>query len=108
MKKPTISKLLTDAAKRLRSEFEYIRNSNPSSGEKGAETEIILREFLNAHMPKRFHAGSGFIIDNENKISRQTDVIIYDSLSSPLLRADEKTQIITAVRLTFLKSKLTI
>lgn len=47
-------------------------------------------------MPKRFKAGSGYIIDNENNISKQTDVIIYDSLSSPLLRANENTQIIPA------------
>lgn len=94
MEKPTISKLLSDAAQLLRNEFEFIRESNPHSAEKGSEVEGILRTFLNQHMPKRFRAGSGFIIDNANGLSRQTDVIIYDALSSPLYRASEKTQIV--------------
>jgi len=96
MEKPTISSLLSDAAKLLRSEFEFIRSSNPHAAEKGSEVEGILRTFLNQHMPQRYHAGSGFIIDNTNNISRQTDVIIYDALSSPLYRASERAQIVPA------------
>lgn len=96
MEKPTISNLLSDAAKLLRSEFEFIRSSNPHSAEKGSEVEVILRTFLNQHMPQRYHAGSGFMIDNTNNISRQTDVIIYDALSSPMYRASERAQIMPA------------
>lgn len=96
MEKQTISGLLSDAAQFLRNEFEYIRKSNPHSAEKGSEVESILRNFLNQHMPQRYRAGSGFIIDNTNEISRQTDVIIYDALSSPLFRASETTQIVPA------------
>jgi hypothetical protein len=96
MEKPSISRLLSDAAQLLRSEFEFIRKSNLHSAEKGSEVEDILRAFLNQHMPQRYRAGSGFIIDNTNEISRQTDVIIYDALSSPLYRASEKTQIVPA------------
>jgi hypothetical protein len=96
MEKTTISKLLRETAKHLRSEFEYIRVSNPHAAEKGAEVENVLRTFLNQHMPQRFHAGSGIVIDNKNEISRQTDVIIYDALSSLFYRASEKTQIVPA------------
>ena len=94
MGKPTISSLISDAAKLLRDEFAYIRKSLPHSGEKGEEVEKILKEFLNSHLPQRFRASSGILIDNENNISRQTDVIIYDALSSPIYRHSEKTQII--------------
>lgn len=94
MGKQTISKLLSEAAKLLRHEFEFIRTSSPHPGEKGEEAEIILKNFLNLHLPQRFRASSGILIDNENNISRQTDVIIYDVLSSPIYRHSEKTQII--------------
>ena len=94
MEKLTISKLFAEAAKLLRGEFEHIRSTNPHSVEKGEEIEIILKQFLNQHLPQRFRAGSGIIIDNENKISKQTDVIIYDALSSPVYRFAEKTLII--------------
>lgn len=96
MEKPTIASLLSDAAQLLRNEFEFIRKSNPHSAEKGSEVEDILRTFLNQHMPQRYRAGSGFVIDNTNEISKQTDVIVYDALSSPLYRASETTQIVPA------------
>jgi len=51
MQKPTISTLFNDAAQKLRSDFEYIRSSNPHAGEKGAEVEEILKTFLNQHLP---------------------------------------------------------
>lgn len=86
MSKITISGLLSDAAKLLRADFEFIRKSNPHPGDKGKEVENILKEFLNTHLPQRFRSCSGIIIDNENKISRQIDVIIYDALSSPVYR----------------------
>ncbi len=90
----TIPGLLSDAAKLLHDEFEFIRKSNPHSGDKGEEVENILKEFLNTHLPQRFRSCSGIIIDNENNISRQIDVIIYDALSSPVYRYSTKTQII--------------
>ena len=40
MEKTTISKLFKEAAKLLRSEFEYIRDSNPHAAEKGADLLI--------------------------------------------------------------------
>jgi hypothetical protein len=92
----TISGLLTEAAKKLRSDFEFIRTTNPHSGDKGQEAEEILRQFLNHHLPQRFRAAEGIIIDDANQISKQTDVIVYDALTSPVYRYSEKTLILPA------------
>lgn len=81
-----IQELISQAGGHLRDEFERIKNAVPHYGERGAETEKILQDFLNNHLPKRFAAGSGFIIDQQNNISPQTDVIIYDALNSPIYR----------------------
>jgi hypothetical protein len=62
----------------------------------GGETEAKVRDFLNNHMPKRFHATSGFVIDIDNQMSNHQDVIIYDALSSPVYRYEEYNQIVSS------------
>ncbi len=85
----TVAQLFNEAAKKLRAEFEFIR-TNPHSGEKGAEAENVVRDFLNHHLPQRFRATSGIIIDTANSLSPQTDVIVYDALVSPVYRYSEE------------------
>jgi hypothetical protein len=94
--KSTIAGLISQAAKKLRDDFEYIRKTISHSGEKGGETEDKVREFLNGHMPKRFHATKGFVIDVDNQMSDHQDVIIYDEQSSPVYKYDGANQIVSA------------
>ncbi len=94
--KSTIAGLISKAAKKLRDDFEYIRETISHSGEKGGETENKVREFLNGHMPKRFHATKGFVIDADNQMSDHQDVIIYDEQSSPVYKYDGANQIVSA------------
>lgn len=94
--KSTIAGLISKAAKKLRDDFEYIRDAIPHSGEKGGETEDKVREFLNGHIPKRFHATKGFVIDADNQMSDHQDVIIYDEQSSPVYKYDGANQIVSA------------
>lgn len=90
----TIEGLFKEIGKQLRNEFESIKSNNPHYGERGAETEVILTDFLNNHLPKRFSATSGLIVDNFNNISKQTDIIVYDSLNSPVYRKGPRVSII--------------
>lgn len=94
--KSTIAGLISQAAKKLRDDFEYIRETISHSGEKGGETEDKVREFLNGHIPKRFHATKGFVIDVDNQMSDHQDVIIYDQQSSPVYKYDGANQIVSA------------
>lgn len=89
-----IQELISQTGKHLRNEFENIKNSNPHFAERGAEAEIILQDFLNSHLPQRFAAASGIIIDHQNSISSQTDVIIYDAINSPIYRKGERVLIL--------------
>ena len=89
-----IQELISQAGKHLRTEFENIKISNPHYAERGAEAEIVLADFLNIHLPKRFAAGSGIVIDHLNNISSQTDVIIYDALNSPIYRKGQRVLIL--------------
>jgi hypothetical protein len=94
--KKTIAGLISQAAKKLHDDFNEIRSTIPHSGEKGGETEDKVRMFLNGHIPKRFHATKGFVIDADNQMSNHQDVIIYDEHSSPIYRYDGANQIVSA------------
>jgi uncharacterized protein DUF6602 len=93
MKKPTRAEVFAQASKRIRQEFQELQVV-PHSGVKGGEAENILKQFLNQHLPKRFAAGSGFIIDHNDNLTGHNDVIVYDALNCPLYRAAESAAII--------------
>lgn len=65
----------------------YITKHNPTIG---VLTEEILRDFLNNHLPNLVSVEQGFIINKSGKLSKQCDVLIYDSQSySPLYRIND-------------------
>ncbi len=83
------TELFQKAADKLHADFEESRVV-PHAGVKGGEAEKLVRKFLNDHLPGRFRAGSGFIVDRKDTVSRQTDVIIYDALNCPVYRVSEE------------------
>jgi hypothetical protein len=79
MNMPEGARLLALAASRLRASFESIREGVRHRGEQGRETQDSLIDFLNTHLPKRFRAASGYILDAQNNtVSGHVDVLIYD------------------------------
>ncbi len=56
----------------------------------GNANEIILREFLSAHAAGNYHVGQGFICipSEDNKVSRQCDILIYNQNDFPLVYSD--------------------
>jgi hypothetical protein len=61
----------------------------PHHGMAGTETENILNNFLNNHLPRRFAATTGLAIDAEDNISQQCDTLIYDAENNPIYRAGD-------------------
>lgn len=101
--------LFKRAAATLRSELESSKQI-PHSGEKGLEAEVIFRNFLSKHLPKRFDVSAGFVLDDSDNVSPQTDVIIYDAYNCPVLEAYDRNLIIPADNVPFVvevKSHLT-
>lgn len=54
----------------------YITRHNPSTG---ALAEAVLRQFLKEHLPGGVGVKQGFIVDSLGNLSRQCDILIYDS-----------------------------
>jgi len=90
----SIDALFRRAAKGLKDEFENIRATMPHHGTAGSEAEDLLIKFLNSHMPRRFAATSGFVVDMEDSVSKQCDVLVYDAENSPVYREGPTTQIL--------------
>jgi hypothetical protein len=81
-----VAELLKRAAAVLREDFQRL-GQIPHSGSSGLSREEVLRHFLNEHLPRRFSASSGFVVDAERSVSSQTDIIIYDALNAPVYLA---------------------
>ena len=91
----TRASIFQSAARQMRQEFAAL-GVVPHRGLKGDEAVRLVRTFLNNHLPKRFAASSGFIIDHSDNVSRQTDVVIYDALNCPVYRASAEAAIFPA------------
>jgi len=65
----------------------YIRKHNPTIG---VLTEEILRTFLRNHLPKAVSVKQGFILSDDGGLSKQCDIIIYDSQNyAPFYRIND-------------------
>ncbi|MEX0902343.1 MAG: DUF6602 domain-containing protein [Pseudohongiellaceae bacterium] len=65
----------------------HITRHNPTIG---VLTEEVVREFLRTHLPKRVSVEQGFVIAADGELSRQCDILIYDSqMYAPLYRIND-------------------
>lgn len=65
----------------------YITKHNPTIG---VLTEEILRDFLSNHLPKLVSVEQGFVQYENGEISKQVDILIYDSQSyAPFYRVND-------------------
>ncbi len=71
-------------SKKMRIDFDDVRNSIKHPGEKGRSGEEIFREFLRLYFPKTLDISTGFIIDSNSNQSKQIDVIISDAARTPI------------------------
>ncbi len=83
----SIANLFRQASVKMRADFDEIKRTVPHAGTRGGEAEDILRRFLNTHLPGRFAATDGFMVDPKNQISHQADILVYDKITSPVYRA---------------------
>lgn len=72
-------------AERMLSEINTISDRMSHAGEKGRNNELVLREFLNGALPKRFAVTTGKVIAVGGLESGQIDLIIHDRFHTPAL-----------------------
>jgi hypothetical protein len=55
------------------------------AGDRGENREVILREFLATHLPKKYAVTKGEVVTKAGEQGHSADVIIYDAPSCPVL-----------------------
>lgn len=73
--------MVEDAARLMASSLHAKLLNHPS--ELGTAREHIIRDFLKAHLPKRFDVSTGFAFDCEGRVSQQLDIVIFDEMICP-------------------------
>ncbi|MGO4660088.1 DUF6602 domain-containing protein [Ensifer sp. 2YAB10] len=74
---------LSDVAKEMRAKSTSIRRDFATHRlSAGENREGIVREFLTAHLPKRFGISSGLVVSHEGIFSNQADVLIVGALNN--------------------------
>lgn len=82
-------------AKKMMVDFEGISKQLEHRGLRGRAREIaVVNEFLANRLPKQLGIATGEIVSSEGSVSRQMDIIIFDSLKSPLLLKEEEIHIL--------------
>lgn len=76
-----LDELISAAADNMTSDLRRKLISHP--GELGTAREQIIRDFLTAHLPKRFEVSTGFVFDCRGNVSRQLDIVVFDANSCP-------------------------
>ena len=76
-----LAALLQAAAEKMSTDLR--QRLVPHRGELGTAREQIVRDFLKAHLPRRFDVGTGFAFDCDGNVSRQLDVVIFDAMICP-------------------------
>lgn len=85
---------------------QLIRKHNPTIG---LLTETIVRSFLATYLPKLVSVEQGFIMNEEGEVSRQCDILIYDSHNYyPLYRIDDVVVVPSAAVVAIIEVKTTI
>jgi hypothetical protein len=71
-----VRELLKNLEAEMRHKLEVVRAKFAHSGNKGTDTETVLREFLRSYLPRRYGVGHGEIVDSFGSRSAQTDIVV--------------------------------
>ena len=68
---------------------------------KGTSIEYVIRRTLKEYMPSNFTIGTGQIANNQNEISPQIDILVYDTNTFPRLAVNEDSSVIVCCESVF-------
>lgn len=85
-----LSRTLELTAAELRVKFDKARDAIDHNGLVGQEGEKIVAKFLRERLPGSIGVTTGEVLDVEGGRSRQTDVVLYDAMRTPMLFTGEE------------------
>ena len=85
-----LSRILQLTAAELLVKFDKLRDAIEHNGLVGEEGEKIVAAFLRERLPGAIGVTTGEVLDVERGRSRQTDVVLYDAMRTPMLFTGEE------------------
>lgn len=91
----SLQETLKGVAKKMMVDFETKSKQLEHKGLVGRVREIaVVNEFLADHLPKQLGIATGEIVSSEGSVSKQMDIIIFDSFKSPILLKENEIHIL--------------
>lgn len=81
----SLPQILDDLHSGIERDLDVARRTLAHPTSKGDATETVWIELLNKHLPNRYKAQKGFVVDSRGAFSDQIDIVIFDQQYSPLI-----------------------
>ncbi|TAE00714.1 MAG: hypothetical protein EAZ97_05075 [Bacteroidetes bacterium] len=72
-------------SKKIIAQSNELLSDHPT--EKGTHREILIQNYLEEIIPKRYGIGTGIIYGRSDTKSKQTDIVIWDAINYPILKS---------------------
>lgn len=86
--------IFDEVSKQMKSDFVKAQKSLSHAGLKGEANEETVRKFLRQYLPKTLDITTGMLVDSNGNQSRQLDIIICDTVKTPIFFQSEETRVI--------------
>ena len=79
-----LKEIFDEVSNQMKSDFVKAQKSLTHAGLKGEANEETVRKFLRQYLPKTLDITTGMLVDSDGSQSRQLDIIICDSVKTPI------------------------
>jgi hypothetical protein len=89
-----LKEIFDEVSNQMKSDFVKAQKSLTHAGLKGEANEETVRKFLRQYLPKTLDITTGMLVDSDGSQSRQLDIIICDSVKTPIFYQSGDTRVI--------------
>lgn len=89
-----LKEIFDEVSNQMKSDFVKAQKSLTHAGLKGGANEETVRNFLRQYLPKTLDIATGMLVDSDGNQSRQLDIIICDSVKTPIFYQSGDTRVI--------------
>lgn len=89
-----LKEIFDEVSKQMKSDFMKAQKSLSHAGLKGEANEETVRKFLRQYFPKILDITTGMLVDSNGNQSRQLDIIICDTVKTPIFYQSRETRVI--------------
>lgn len=89
-----LKEIFDEVSNQMKSDFVKAQRSLTHSGLKGEANEETFRTFLRQYLPRTLDITAGMLVDSDGSQSRQLDIIICDSVKTPIFYQSGDTRVI--------------